>query len=78
MHANCIVRILNPGATPYRAGTHRDRAWSVLRQMDGMTVQEVYDQLKQKEMWIQNRHGRPLGWLVDAVDRELAAIERPD
>lgn len=73
-HANCIIRITQPTATPYKAGSQRERAWQVVSLMDGLTVEQGCQILALLEPNIQGKVGRPIGWIVDAVDRGLAEI----
>ncbi len=76
-HGQHIIRIPDSSATPYKADSHRDRAWCVVRLMDGITVQEGNDILKTLECGIQGRDGQPLGWIRDAVEREYAEVYSP-
>lgn len=69
-----IIRIPDSNVEPYSRGTQRAAAWDVIRFMDGLTVQEGNDILAKLEPNIQGTVGRPLGWIVDAVDRKAAEI----
>jgi hypothetical protein len=76
-HGDCLVRIRNPDAEPYDPTTQRARAWHVVSLMDGLTVKEAHDILRRLEPNIQGKVGRPLGWLVDAIDLGNVYLERP-
>jgi len=67
-HGDCIIHVLNPAAAPHRVGSHRAKAWEAVSRMDGWTVREAHDELRRLEPKIQGRVGRPLGWLVRAID----------
>lgn len=67
-HAHLSIRVTNPGSRPYSEGSDRARAWDALHKMNGWSVQEVHDELRRLEPGIQGYVGRPLGWVVDALD----------
>ena len=48
-----IVRIPDSNVSPYSAGSQRERAWQVVRLMDGLTVQQGNDILAKLEYSIQ-------------------------
>jgi hypothetical protein len=45
--------------------------------MHGLTVRDAHEILVKLEPNIQGKVGRPLGWVVDAIDRGCAAVRRP-
>ena len=71
-----VVRIPDPGIAPYRAGSAREKAWNVVKLMDGLSVREAHEILMKLEPGIQGKVGRPLGWVVDAVNYGYATIEK--
>jgi hypothetical protein len=68
-HSDCVIRVLNPGGSPHRAGSQRAKAWEAVARMDGMTVRQAHDELRRLEPGIQGKVGRPLGWVVTAIDK---------
>lgn len=77
-HRNHVIRIRNPHAMPYKSGSQRARAWQVVSLMDGLTVEDGHQILRLLEPNIQGKLGRPLGWVVDAVDAGYAEILPPN
>lgn len=77
-HGSCRIRVRNPHAEPYDPTTQRARAWHVVSLMNGLTVSEAHEMLRRLEPNIQGKVGRPLGWLVDAIDLGNVSIERED
>jgi hypothetical protein len=75
-HGNLIIRVINREAEPYRPKTQRALAWQVVSLMDGLTVSQAHHILELLEPNIQGKVGRPLGWVVDAIDRGLVEIHR--
>lgn len=73
-HGHDYIRIPNSVITPYRANSHRARAWQIVSLMDGLTVRQGHEILKMLEHNIQGSNGRPLGWIVDAVNKGYAEI----
>ena len=74
-HGSYVLRILDPDITPYRPGTNRAKACQVFCLMNGLTVQKGQEILGALEPNIQNgRKGRPLGWIVNAVEDGYAEI----
>ena len=73
-HGKLIIRLKRPGDANYRPGSQRERAWQVVSLMDGLTVNQGCEILELLEPNIQGKVGRPIGWIVDAVDRGLAEI----
>ena len=45
--------------------------------MDGWTVRDAHFELRRLEPRIQGRVGRPLGWLVNAIDNGNVALLQP-
>lgn len=77
-HGDHIIRVTNPGAEPYSFNTQRCRAWHVVSLMNGITVAEAHGILRLLEPNIQGKVGRPLGWVVDAIDLGNVEVERPE
>lgn len=75
-HGDQIVRVINKEVEPYRPKTQRARAWQVVSLMDGLTVSQAHHILELLEPNIQGKVGRPLGWIVDAIDRGLVEIHK--
>ena len=75
-HGDLIVRVKNRWAEPYQPKTQRALAWQVVSLMDGLTVSQAHHILELLEPNIQGKVGRPLGWVVDAIDRGLVEIHR--
>lgn len=73
-HGAFRIRVTQPRAEPYAHGSQRARAWNVVSLMDGLTVLEAHQILEKLEPNIQGKVGRPLGWVVDAIDRDLIEI----
>jgi hypothetical protein len=73
-HSKFVIRVVEPGAAPYQAGSNRARAWGVVSLMDGLTVEQAHQILELLEPNIQGKVGRPLGWVVDAIDRNLVEV----
>lgn len=71
------IRVVNTRAAPYRDESHRARAWQVISLMNGITVAQAHAILKLLEPNIQGYVGRPIGWLVDAIDRGLVEVFEP-
>lgn len=71
-----VIRIPDQNISPYRPNSDRERAWNVVRLMDGLTVNQAHEILTNLEPGIQGRVGRPIGWVVDAVNYGYAAIEK--
>jgi hypothetical protein len=68
-HGAHLIRVVNPKAEPYAPTSQRTRAWHVVSLMNGLTVSQAHDILELLEPNIQGKVGRPLGWVVDAIDR---------
>ncbi len=68
-HGDHIIRVVNPRAEPYAPSSQRTRAWHVVSLMNGLTVTQAHTILELIEPNIQGQKGRPLGWVVDAIDR---------
>jgi len=77
IHGQHIIRVLKPDVFPYRLESNRDKAWRVVRLMDGLTVETAYKILEALEPNIQGQVKRPLGWVADAIDRNFAEIIEP-
>lgn len=78
IHGHYIIRVINPDAFPYRLESNRDKAWRVVRLMNGLTVETAHKILESLEPNIQGEKKRPLGWIVDAIDRGVIEITSPD
>ena len=76
-HSSCIIRIVDRDAAPYQPRTARSRAWGVVSLLDGLSVKQAHEILGVLELNIQGQKGRPLGWVVDAVDGGYASLETP-
>ena len=76
-HGEHAIRVINPGVFPYRPESARDKAWRVVRFMDGLTVEAAHNILKALEPNIQGQVGHPLGWIADAIDRGDVKIKAP-
>ena len=70
------IRIPDPNIMPYRPGSQREKAWCVVRLMDGLTISEGHRILELLEPGIQGVVGRPLGWIANAVTDEYVEIHR--
>ncbi len=68
-HGGHRIHVVSPYAEPYDPISHKARAWHVVSLMNGLTVAQAHDILKLLEPNIQGKVGRPLGWVVDAIDR---------
>lgn len=75
--ATHIIRVVEPEAMPFKQGSDRDKAWHVVRLMDGLTTETAHQILKALESNIQGKVGRPLGWVSDAIDLGVVKIEAP-
>jgi hypothetical protein len=73
-HGGHRIRVVNPKAEPYAPSSQRTRAWHVVSLMDGLTVAQAHSILELLEPNIQGKVGRPLGWVVDAIDRKHVEI----
>jgi hypothetical protein len=73
-HARFVIRVTDPNAMPYQASSNRARAWGVVSLMDGITIEQAHQILELLEPNIQGQVGRPLGWVVDAIDRSLIEL----
>ena len=73
-HGGLRIRVLNQAAEPYAAGSQRARVWNVVSLMNGITVAQAHQILELLEPNIQGRIGRPLGWVVDAIDRGYVEV----
>ena len=70
-----IIRVTNPDC-PFQEGSQRALAWQVISLMDGLTVGKGTEILKALEPNIQRSNGRPLGWIVDAIDKRNVEIHQ--
>jgi len=76
-HADHVIRVIDKEAQPYLMGSQRDKAWRVISLMDGLTIEKAHEILEALEPGIQGKVGRPLGWVQDAIDRDIISIEVP-
>ena len=76
-HKDYLLRIVTPIAQPYRLGSQRAMAWQVISLMDGLTILDAHNILEKLEPNIQGKVGRPLGWIVDAVERGFVEVHKP-
>jgi hypothetical protein len=76
-HGSCVVKVLNPAAMSHADGSQRAQAWKEIIRMNGRTVQDVHFELRRLEPQIQGRVGRPLGWLVNAIDNKNVELWGP-
>ena len=77
MHRDHLVIVTKPKVEPYKSGSLSARAWQVVSLMNGVTVTDAHFILELLEPNIQGKVGRPLGWVVDAIQLGHVEIHEP-